>query len=335
MNAHPSAVTPASWTATNAGCPIAAVSRASRTNRALSSGSDANRACSTLIATSRRSTGWRARYTAAIPPTPSNGPSTLSAITSPVRRSGQSSGSPGCFVSQSWQVEATPTEHSGVRSQKCPTRDRNAPPGRPVAPRTRGRGGTPREARRPVPHTPPLVARGPGPRWLRLGLAMVAVLYYLALVKRPPPVSGLRALTFFTQATCLFPAASTYAIEFRLEGWSCDDAAWRPLDPAPYFPIEHDSKESRFQRIGYFYQRNRPVMRALDAWLVARVAATTGAGDRLGGIRVVKVLHPLPAPGAPVARYAYDPLGPINPEARRDMYWTRSSERRARCTVAR
>jgi len=172
-----------------------------------------------------------------------------------------------------------------------------------------------------------VVARGVGPPALRKALAIVAALYFAALVKSPPQLPGLHAVTFFTEATCLFPNASTYAIEFRIETWSCRAAAWRPFDPRPLFPIDASNKESRFQRIAYFYQRNRTVMRALDAWIVQRASDA----DRAGGIRLTKQLRALPEPGQPVARYEPHPLDPIPDDERRLVYQTLARERTTRC----
>ncbi|MBX3157667.1 MAG: hypothetical protein KF773_16970 [Deltaproteobacteria bacterium] len=168
------------------------------------------------------------------------------------------------------------------------------------------------------------IARGPGGRHVRRVLVVIAVLYFAALIKSPPQIKGLYAVTFFSQATCLFPEAASYAIEYRLETWSCAERRWNPIDPRPFFPIEADSKESRFQRIAYFYQQSRPVLNALDAWLVDQLPGA-------GGIRLVKYLRPLPAPGTPAPHYTYTPLDPVPDEHRRDLYWTRGNDRAARC----
>lgn len=175
------------------------------------------------------------------------------------------------------------------------------------------------------------VARGIGPRPFRIGLAVLAIAYYAGLVKQPPQLPGLHAFTFFTEATALFPDASEYVIELRLELWSCDAKAWQLVDPRPFFPIEADSKESRFQRIGYFYGHNRDVMRALDAWIVAR--SPTIDGSRVGGIRVAKLARPVPAAGTSIARYEFRPLAPIDRTERRDLYFTKSKEREVRCNA--
>lgn len=180
----------------------------------------------------------------------------------------------------------------------------------------------------------PAVAVGPGPRWVRLGLAGLAAVYYAALLHRPPEVSWLRPAVFFTEATSLFPRASAFAIEYRLEVWLCGKR-WEPIDPRPYFPIQPDDKESRLQRLGYFYEHNRPVMQALDAYISAGHAAGAddGVTGRIGGIRLFKIVRPFPAAGEPVERYHFEPRGPVPPEQRRDLYYTPVPERKRRCEI--
>jgi len=176
------------------------------------------------------------------------------------------------------------------------------------------------------------VARGPGPHGVRVGLAVVAALYYVALIRHPPQLRGLRAIGFFTESTCLFPRANAYAIEYRLDAWSCTTRKWEPLDPRAYFPIEADDKESRFQRLGYFYQNNRAAMEALDAWISARHDHTAdGVAGPIGGIKLAKWIKPLPGVGEPVAPYRYEPLVPVPADQRKDLFWTKASERRTRC----
>ena len=67
---------------------------------------------------------------------------------------------------------------------------------------------------------PDRIARGPGPSWLRLGLAGLAGLYFVALVVHPPHVSVLQTIGFFTESTCLFPNARGNLTEYRLDAWS-------------------------------------------------------------------------------------------------------------------
>jgi hypothetical protein len=164
---------------------------------------------------------------------------------------------------------------------------------------------------------------------------VLAGLYYLGLFHSPAKPGWLRPVIFFTQAPSLFTGAASFAIEYRLEVWACG-RSWEPLDPRPYFPIRPDDKESRFQRLGFFYQRNRAVMQALDAYISAQHA--TGADDGvtgpIGGIRLFKVVRPFPGAGEPIERYHYDPFSPVPPEQRRDLYYTPGPERKRRCTAS-
>jgi hypothetical protein len=180
--------------------------------------------------------------------------------------------------------------------------------------------------------SPELVARGPGPTWLRAALVAVAIIYLAALIHHPPPWRGLRVAGFFTESTCLFPRSDAYSIDYRLDGWSCSDNKWRPIDPRGYFPIQPDDKESRFQRFSYFYQRNAPALKALEAWIDSRHATTSdGFTGAIGGIRLAKWTRTIPPPGAPVERYSYRPLDEVPPDQRKDLYFVSGSERRARC----
>jgi hypothetical protein len=181
--------------------------------------------------------------------------------------------------------------------------------------------------------TPATIARGPGPRWLRLGLVLPALLYYGGLIyHRTPDTRWLRPPAFFVEATCLFPRSDAFAIEYRLEVWSCTKQ-WQLIDFRPYFPIQPDDKESRFQRLGYFYDRNRPAMQALDSYISSGHAAgiDDGVPGPIGGIRLIKVVRTFPAPGQSVERYHFDPREPVPPDQRREMYYTPESQRRRRC----
>jgi hypothetical protein len=170
--------------------------------------------------------------------------------------------------------------------------------------------------------------------WARIALVVLACTYYLTLLHHPVEVKWLAPAEFFTEATALFPRASESAIEYRLEGWSCATSSWQLLDPRPYFPIQPDDKESRFQRLGYFYEKSRPAMQALAAYVLAGHAAGVddGVTGRIGGIQLVKVSRPLPAVGSPVERYHFDPFAPIPPEQRKDAYHTTSADRTRRCS---
>ncbi|TMQ06303.1 MAG: hypothetical protein E6J90_46720 [Deltaproteobacteria bacterium] len=184
----------------------------------------------------------------------------------------------------------------------------------------------------------PGVATGPGPRWLRLALVGLALVYYGALVHHLPDSRWTRPAVFFTEATALFPSANAVVLEFRLEAWACGKG-WQPIDPRPYFPIQPDDKESRFQRLGYFYfnhksltRRDREAAEALDRYIAARHAdLDDGVAGPIGGIRVVKVVRPFPAPGEPVERYHFDPFAQAPSDERREKYATPEAETRRRC----
>jgi hypothetical protein len=181
------------------------------------------------------------------------------------------------------------------------------------------------------------VARGPGPRWFRTTLVVCAAIYYFLLLRQSRnPTLWLQPVTYFGECTSLFPNADRFALDFRLEGWSCADQRWEPMDPRPYFPIEADDKESRFQRLAYFYaslEPSRPAMRALGAYIVAHhPQVTDGVTGAIGGIRVSRLAHPLPPPGTHIERYVYRPTAPPLADDHLDhLYWTPQSMRTARC----
>ncbi|MFT3695663.1 MAG: hypothetical protein QM831_21175 [Kofleriaceae bacterium] len=169
-----------------------------------------------------------------------------------------------------------------------------------------------------------MIAKSPGPRWFRQGLVAIAVIYFIALIHHPPQWRGLRAVGFFTETTCLFPRADTYSIDFRLDAWVCGDK-WRPIDPRTFFPIQPDDKESRFQRFGYFYKRNRPAMQALDAFVTEHV------DQKIGGIRLSEWTRAIPSVDTRIDRYEYRPLDVVPAAERKDLYYTPGSERKDRC----
>ncbi len=179
------------------------------------------------------------------------------------------------------------------------------------------------------------IARGPGPRWLRFVLAAFAVLYYAALISHPAQRPGLRMFTFFTEATRLFPSAIERTLEYRLEAWSCEAHDWQLLDPRAYFPLEADDKESRFQRLGYFYADqalSNYVMNALDRFVRehhAKDGLDDGVQGPIGGIRVSVVRRAVPAPGMGAERYVYSPLDPA-PDADHKVLFTTDDDRLAK-----
>jgi hypothetical protein len=167
-------------------------------------------------------------------------------------------------------------------------------------------------------------------------LAVCAAVYFAMLLHHPEPESGTRQIAFFSECTCLFPAADRIVQDYRLDGWSCERHAWEPLDPRAYFPIQGDDKESRFARVAYFYSTNRLVMRALAEFVMTRhPSVADGYTGAIGGVRVSRLERAMPEPGDPIARYHFDPLGPPALEDdRKELYYTSIRERRQRCTAA-
>jgi hypothetical protein len=192
------------------------------------------------------------------------------------------------------------------------------------------------------------VARGIGPRPLRIAIAVLAGLYFGFLLWHPKPfevtvtvtTKGSEKVTtkilwrsfvaYFAECTGLFPEADWVgktqadkvpgSKEFRIEAWSCDRARWEMLDPRPYFPIQSEDKESRLPRIIHFYieegdsDQARATAHAIESFLFAHHAsdgADDGVAGTIGGIRISRDARAVGAPGDDVPRYAYDPLSPM------------------------
>ena len=66
------------------------------------------------------------------------------------------------------------------------------------------------------------------------------------------------------------------SIEYRAEAWVCADKKWEELDTRPYFPLDPEDKENRFQRVMHFFRQDETTMHALDAYLVERHASGKG-----------------------------------------------------------
>jgi len=182
------------------------------------------------------------------------------------------------------------------------------------------------------------IARGPGPQPFRIALVVVAGLYFFALLKHPS--QRWQPFAYFTECTKLFPEADNVALEYHLDAWSCDQHAWVAIDPGAYFPIEADDKESRFQRLGYFYadrgtkEERRTVLYALDDYIVGRHRnVSDGVSGAIGGIQMIKVRRPLPEIGDPVPRYVYRPFATPAKDQSELMFHTPSSKRKERCGV--
>jgi hypothetical protein len=143
-------------------------------------------------------------------------------------------------------------------------------------------------------------------------------------------------LSFFTQVAALFPRAAQYSIDYRAEGYVCDTGEWKELDTRPYFPIDEDDKENRFQRVMFFYRKQKVVMNAVDRFLVE--VHNGGARDdgipsdrKIGGVRLLSIRAPLPEIGAPLVRVHHTPLPEIPEKERKLWFSTRSGTITERC----
>jgi len=146
------------------------------------------------------------------------------------------------------------------------------------------------------------------------------------LAKVPP-----RALTFFVQFSCLFPSAAVERIEYRAEGYDCQRRRYYEIDVAPLFPIHKNDKESRFDRAVHFYRHNRRVLEALDEYIVTH---WPGPG-RLGGVELLSLREPLPAPDESFPRYERRPILQFPNDQRHYWYITPAKLREARCANSR
>jgi hypothetical protein len=194
----------------------------------------------------------------------------------------------------------------------------------------------------------PNVAESFGSGAVTVALTVAAFVYFAAVFleaagSKLPSRWLPRPVLFFTQDAALFPGAAKVAIEYRAEGWLCQEQRWTELDTRPFFPIDADDKENRFYRAMHFFYEHRPTMQALDAFLVAHenaavvAAAATGqggGGGRIGGVRFSRVSVPVGTPGEPQQRYEHRPLDSFPESYRHALYWTRETKREERCGVS-
>ena len=169
------------------------------------------------------------------------------------------------------------------------------------------------------------------------GLALIYLAgVFLSGTGSPLPARVLpRALAYFTQISRLFPHALTTVIDYRAEGYLCEGARWVEIDVRPYFPIDADDKESRFQRVMFFYREDRTTMRALEAYLMERHNGGSGEDGAprtaIGGVRLLSLRIPFARPGEPEQRYRRRPLGDYPEDERKIWYYTPAARREERC----
>ena len=148
-----------------------------------------------------------------------------------------------------------------------------------------------------------------------------------------------RTPLYFLQIAALFPHAATASIDYRAEGWVCREHKWREITTRPYFPLDPDDKENRFQRVMHFFRDNRPTMHALDEYLVSHHNAGghddgIPADDKIGGIRVLSLRLPLPNPGDALERVHRKPLAEYPDSVRKNWYHSTRALRAERCGSA-
>lgn len=191
----------------------------------------------------------------------------------------------------------------------------------------------------------PRVAVGCGPVWFRRLSVFAAGAFLLELALgsngwAPIPDSGLGPLRLFSEGACLFPDASEFAIEYRVEAWSCVRQRFEELDYRADFPMHASDKENRFYRVASFYRSNRQVMRVLEAYFLQRHNERVARGEdvtpsgAIGGIRLLSVRVPFPATGEKIARYRYLPLVSYPASYRKDWYYTPVPRRPELCRKA-
>jgi hypothetical protein len=145
-----------------------------------------------------------------------------------------------------------------------------------------------------------------------------------------------RVPNYFLQIAALFPRAATMTIEYRAEAWVCADRKWEELDTRPYFPLDPEDKENRFQRVMHFFRQDETTMHALDAYLVERHASGKGLDGidplkAIGGVRLLSLRIPLPKPGEPLERNRRLPLSAYPDDERHVFYHTPRSKAAERC----
>ena len=138
-----------------------------------------------------------------------------------------------------------------------------------------------------------------------------------------------RPWLYFSQVAALFVTAAPKVIDYRAEGWSCSDRKWIEIDVRPWFRIDRDNKENRFQRALQFYRKNRTVMQALEDFVVKRNNAS--GNPQIGGVRFASLRLSYPAAGEHIAPYERLPLATYSGEQRHDWYWTPKPRRSERC----
>jgi len=183
------------------------------------------------------------------------------------------------------------------------------------------------------------------PWWAGYVTSLLAAIYLIAVfIEAVHPGKMRKALgrqgSYFAQIAKLFAERSEVSIDFRAEGFRCDTHQFEELDVRPYFPMHADDKESRFDRTMFFYLENRQVQVALQDYLIARHDARVASGaptdlPRIGGIMLLSLRIPIPAPGTDFPPYRRIRLHDVpRTWQRRAWFVTSPAERMRRCEEA-
>ena len=181
---------------------------------------------------------------------------------------------------------------------------------------------------------PAMLARSWAPRRLRRVAAALGAIY-LAAVWLDASGTGIPnavlplPLHFFIQEAALFPRAAEDVIEWRAEGWSCDQHRFEEIDVRPFFPIRRDDKESRFHRAMFFHFHQRRVLESLDAYLTREQNRAYPAA-RIGGVMLLSLRVPIPPPGTQEPRYRRLALAEYPGAVERRYWYTTSAAALAR-----
>jgi hypothetical protein len=185
------------------------------------------------------------------------------------------------------------------------------------------------------------VRASPWPRRISYALRISAGIYlagiWLEAVGATSPLKMFpRSLVYFTQIAALFTRAAVYSIDYRAEAYVCEASEWAELDTRPYFPLDPDDKENRFQRVMYFFRQHKTTMLALDRYIVerhneARHDDGIPRDEKIGGVRLLSLRGPLPAIGEPLVRVHRRPLSDFPEDQRKHFYQTKSGTITERC----
>ena len=175
----------------------------------------------------------------------------------------------------------------------------------------------------------PIIAKGPGPNWLRVTLAVCAAIYWggLWLESAGAPMHTVfpRPILYFMQVASLFPKAADNIIEYRAEAWYCAEHTWREVDVRPFFPLRANDKENRFDRAMHFYRREPEVLKSLEDYIIG---SQNARGAPIGSVRLLSLRIPIPSAAE---RYERKRLEDYPKEWRKYWYPTKENWHPNRC----